>query len=213
MVEPQHSSRRSRQPRHSGNTPRNGDEGEFAANQPANFVGSSSVRSIPINPRLQMHSRFFLYYYYDTSTPPDKFLAASLRERDKRAARKAAKKLQKARQTEAGNSQLVDAAAVQPQVAIPNGMMQPRNSQFYSPLSSSASPLFPSADFTNTTQATPGTPVFQGANLTLPPRSLGGWNQNQFVHSESSPPSNELEPWNQLGHQGNQNFTGSCHFY
>ena len=143
------------------------------------------------------------------------FLAASLRERDERAARKAAKKLQKARQTETANSQVVDsdAATVQPQVAIPNGMMQTRNSQFYSPLPPSTSPLFPSADFTNTMQATPVTPVFQGANLTLPPRSLGGWNQNQYVNPESSLQSNDLEPWNQLGHQGNPNFTGTSIFY
>ena len=60
MVEPQPSSRRSRQPRHSGKAPRNSDEGEFSANQPGNFVASSSVRSIPINPRLQMHSMLYI---------------------------------------------------------------------------------------------------------------------------------------------------------
>ena len=208
MVEHQPSSRCSRQPRHSGKSPRNSDEGDFSANQPANIVGSSLVRSIPINPRLQMHSRFF-YYFYDTSTDHDNFLATSLRECDERAARKAAKKLQKARQTEAANSQVVDAAAVHPQVTIPNGMMQTQNSQFYSPLPPSASPLFPSA----TTQATPVTLIFQGANLTLPPRSLGGWNQNQYVNPESSLQYNDLEPWNQLGHQGNPNFTGTSIFY
>ena len=84
-----------------------------------------------------MHSRFFIYYYYDTSTHPDNFLAASLRERDERAARKAAKKKQKARhgQMEAANVQHVEAAAVQSQVAIANGGLQTRNSQnsqFYS---------------------------------------------------------------------------------
>ena len=115
---------------------------------------------------------------------------------------------------ETANPQHVEAAAAQSQVALTNGVLQSQNSQFYPQLPSSASAqasLFPSADFTNTGQSTPVTPVFQGTDLTLPPRSHGGWNPNQYVNSESSPGSNELEPWNQ--HHGNQNFTGTCIFY
>ena len=161
-----------------------------------------------------MHSMFFIIIIIHWRTLVF-FLAASLRERDERAARKAAKKQQKTRQVEAANAQHVEAAAVQSQVAIANGVLQTRNSQFYSqmPQSASAQPtLFPSADFTNTGQSTPVTPIFQGTNLTLPPRSHGGWNPNQYINSESSPASNELEPWNQH-HDGNQTFTGTGNFY
>lgn len=132
------------------------------------------------------------------------FPAAGLREREERAARKAAKKIEKARQTEAAKAQQTEAAAVQPQLAPHITVTQ--NSPFYSHLNSSSAPLFPTPDFTNTMHS-PAAPVFQGSNLTLPPRNVGGWNQNQFVGPGSSPPSNGIEPWNQ--HHGNQNLTGT----
>jgi hypothetical protein len=208
MAEPQPSSRRSRQPRASEiSAPHNSEEGEFSANQPANFVAPSSVRSIPVNPHLQMHSKFFIFFFY-SSTNPEYFLAASLRERDERAARKAAKKLQKARKTEAAKVPQVEAAAIHPQVAPPNTTTQ--NSQFYSQMASSAAPLFSMPDFTNTSHSSPTMPVFQGSDLTLPPRNVGGWNQNQYMGVQSS---NELEPWNQPGqHHGNNNFRGTTNF-
>lgn len=64
-MEPHPSSRRSRQPRQprQSETPAAhniSEDGEFLANQPVNFVGS--VRSIPVNPRLQMHSMSFFIY-------------------------------------------------------------------------------------------------------------------------------------------------------
>jgi hypothetical protein len=67
MSQPQPSSRRSRQSRQLANpAPHNSEEGEFTANQPVDFVGG--VRSIPVNPRLQMHSRsLFLNFLYRLS--------------------------------------------------------------------------------------------------------------------------------------------------
>jgi hypothetical protein len=55
MAETHPSSRRSRQSRQSAvSAPHNNEDTEFSANQPLNSVGA--VRSIPVNPRLQMHS-------------------------------------------------------------------------------------------------------------------------------------------------------------
>jgi hypothetical protein len=61
------SSRRSRHPRHTGNSaPHNSEEAEFSANQQLSLVGA--VRTIPVNPRLQMHSTsFFLFKNHQSS--------------------------------------------------------------------------------------------------------------------------------------------------
>jgi hypothetical protein len=60
MAEPQSTSRRSRQSRQSAvPAPHNSEVAEFSANQPLNIVGA--VRSIPVNPRLQMHSMSLFY--------------------------------------------------------------------------------------------------------------------------------------------------------
>jgi hypothetical protein len=63
MAEPRPSSRPPRQHRQSAiSETHNNEEGEFSANQPANFVGA--VHSIPVNPRLQMHSMFPYIYLF-----------------------------------------------------------------------------------------------------------------------------------------------------
>jgi hypothetical protein len=202
MVEPGTSSRRSRQPRQlTTPLPHNTEEREFSANQPANFVGSA--RTIPVNPRLQMHSMSLFIY---SSINLDFFTAAGLRERDERAARKAAKKIEKAGQIEAAKAQQTEAAPLQPQVSP--AIIRNPNSQFYSQSHSSATPLFSAPDFTNTMHSSPAAAsVFQGSNLTLPPRhghsSEGGWNQNQYVGPQSSSTSNGIDPWNR--DHGNQN--------
>jgi hypothetical protein len=115
--------------------------------------------------------------------------AAALRKTEEHAARKAAKKAEKARQTEA--------AVIQPQPAPPNT----QNAQFYSQLHSSAAPLYHAAVFTDTRHSSPAAPVFQGSNLTFPPRNVG-WNPNEYVGPQSATPSNEIQPWNQ--HHGPQ---------
>jgi len=192
MAEHQPSSRRPRQSRQSAiPVPHNSDEAEFSANQPLNSVGAASVHSIPINPRLQMHSMFFFVY----STNLDRFFfsAACLRERDERAARKAAKKAAKAQQTNAAMAQQTQAAAIQPQPQVALSVTQ--NSQFYPQLHLSSA-----------------TPVFRGSNLTLPPHTnVIGWNQNQYVgpQPESSSLSNDIQPWTPTQHQAHQSSTGN----
>ena len=201
MAEAQPSSRRSRQPRQPAiQAPHNSEVGEFSANQPANFVGS--VHSIPVNPRLEMHSTS-LFINLSTTDILVFFEAASLREREERAARKAAKKIEKARQTEAAKGQQTEAAAIQPQTVPSFPVKVSQTSKFYDQLHSSAAPLFSVPEFTNIPDSSPGAPVFQGSNLTLLPHNAGQWNQNQYAGTQSSPTP---EPWNQ--HRGNQNLTG-----
>ena len=95
MAESQPSSRRSCQSHQSaGQAPHNSDheQAEFLANQP-NLVATQGVRSIPVNPCLQMHS-LSLHIYSSTIFQFDFFYIADvLRARKEHAARKAAKKI------------------------------------------------------------------------------------------------------------------------
>lgn len=71
VMELQPSSRRPRQSRDSAlPTPHNNEDpgSEFSANQPLHSVGA--VRSIPVNPRLQMHSKYLLIYSKTTNFFP-----------------------------------------------------------------------------------------------------------------------------------------------
>jgi hypothetical protein len=76
MTEPQASSRRSRQSRQSRQSaapaPHNTEEVEFSANQPLNSL--RAVRSIPVNPCLQMHSKSLYIYSLPTGIRPPLFL-------------------------------------------------------------------------------------------------------------------------------------------
>jgi hypothetical protein len=118
-----------------------------------------------------------------------------LRERDERAARKAARKAEKARQKEAAMGQQTQPAAVQPRGAPPDT----QHSQFYhDPHShpSSSVPLFPGPDFTNAVHSSPAAHLFQSSNSTLPPHNVGGWNKNHYIGPQSSPTtSNDIPHW------------------